>query len=56
MDVHGAGAKRADAKSGDPGAFPKGRGPQGDVMRIYNLVRCVRGGTAGRAAAAPMSR
>jgi hypothetical protein len=46
MDVHGAGAQRADAKSGDPSRFPTGRGPQGDVMRIYNLVRCVRGGTA----------
>ena len=46
MDVHGAGAQRADAKSGDPSRFPQGRGPQGDVMRIYNLVRCVRGGKA----------
>jgi len=46
MDVHGAGAQRCDAKSGDPSRLPKGRGPQGDVMRIYNLVRCVRGGAA----------
>ena len=38
--------QRADAKSGDPSQFPQGRGPQGDVMRIYNLARCVRGGTA----------
>lgn len=44
LDVHGAGAQRADSKSGDPASFPQGRGPQGDVMRIYNLVRCVRGG------------
>jgi hypothetical protein len=46
MDVHGAGAQRADIKSGDPSKFPQGRGPQGDVIRIYNLVRCVCGGTA----------
>jgi uncharacterized protein DUF1566/EF hand domain-containing protein len=46
MDVHGAGAQRSDPKSGDPSRFPTGRGPQGDVIRIYNLVRCVRGGTA----------
>ncbi len=46
MDVHGAGAQRSDAKSGDPATFPQGRGPQGDVVRIYNLVRCVRGGVA----------
>ena len=29
--------------------FPRGRGPQGDVIRIENLVRCVRGGEARRA-------
>ena len=46
MDVHGAGAQRSDMKSGDPSAFRQGRGPQGDVMRIYNYVRCVRGGVA----------
>jgi Protein of unknown function (DUF1566)/EF hand len=46
MDVHGAGAQRSDAKSGDPDSFPQGRGPQGDVVRIENLVRCVRGGKA----------
>jgi len=46
MDVHGAGAQRSDPKSGDPSRFPHGRGPQGDVIRIYNFVRCVRGGTA----------
>lgn len=45
MDVHGAGAQRSDPKSGDPAMFPTGRGPQGDVIRIYNLARCVRGGT-----------
>ena len=44
LDVHGAGAQRSDPKSGDPATFPHGRGPQGDVIRIYNYVRCVRGG------------
>lgn len=42
LDVHGAGAQRSDPKSGDPAVFPHGRGPQGDVVRIYNYVRCVR--------------
>ena len=42
LDVHGAGAQRSDPKAGDPAAFPHGRGPQGDVIRIYNYVRCVR--------------
>ncbi len=46
MDVHGAGAQRSDPKSGDPGDYPQGRGPQGDDIRIYNYVRCVRGGAA----------
>ncbi len=44
MDVHGAGCQRSDPKSGDPADTPYGRGPQGDVLRIYNFVRCVRGG------------
>ncbi len=42
MDVHGAGAQRSDPKTGDPRNFPHGRGPQGDVIRIYNYVRLVR--------------
>jgi hypothetical protein len=42
LDVHGAGAQRSDPKSGDPNNFPHGRGPQGDVIRIYNYVRLVR--------------
>lgn len=46
LDVHGAGAQRSDPKSGDPSRFPKGRGPQGDVIRIYNYALCVRGGKA----------
>lgn len=43
-DVHGAGAQRSDPKAGNPAMFPHGHGPQGDVIRIYNYVRCVRGG------------
>jgi hypothetical protein len=42
LDVHGAGAQRSDPKVGSPGAFPYGRGPQGDVIRIFNYIRCVR--------------
>jgi hypothetical protein len=42
IDVHGAGAQRSDPKSGDPADYPYGRGPQGDAIRIYNYVRCVR--------------
>ncbi len=47
MDVHGAGAQRADQKSGDPSNYPTGHGPQGDAVRIYNYARCVSGGTTG---------
>lgn len=42
LDVHGAGAQRSDPKTGDAEDFPYGRGPQGDVLRIENLVRLVR--------------
>ena len=42
QDVHGAGAQRSDPKIGDPDDYPYGHGPQGDVIRIYNYVRCVR--------------
>ncbi len=42
LDVHGAGAQRSSPKSGDEAALPRGRGPQGDVLRIYNYARCVR--------------
>jgi hypothetical protein len=41
-DVHGAGAQRSDPKTGNPDDYPYGFGPQGDVIRIYNYVRCVR--------------
>jgi hypothetical protein len=44
MDVHGAGSQRSDPKVGDASRFPEGRGPQGDVIRIRNMVRLVRGG------------
>jgi hypothetical protein len=46
LDVHGAGSQRSDPKAGDPSRFPRGRGPQGDVISIYNMVRPVRGGEA----------
>ena len=46
LDVHGAGAQRSDPKSGDPATYPLGRGPQGDVIKIYNYARCVRGSSA----------
>ena len=42
LDVHGAGCQRSDPKDGDPAAYPYGRGPQGDVIRIFNHVRLVR--------------
>jgi hypothetical protein len=42
INVHGAGAQRSDPKAGDPAQFPRGRGPQGDDIRIYNFVRAVR--------------
>ena len=41
MDVHGAGAQRSDPKSGNPSDYPHGRGPQSEVIRIYNYVRLV---------------
>lgn len=44
LDIHGAGAQRSDPKFGNPSDFPYGRGPQGDVIRIYNYVRLVRAG------------
>lgn len=53
MDVHGAGSQRSDPKSGDASNFPRGRGPQGDVIRINNFVRCVRGGAAKARTAGP---
>lgn len=47
MDVHGAGCQRSDPKAGNPDDYPQsGHGPQGDVRRIFNHARCVRGGVA----------
>ena len=46
-DVHGAGAQRSEDKSGDPSRYATGHGPQGDVVRIYNYVRCVTGNSDG---------
>ena len=46
IDVHGAGAQRSDPKIGDPADYPEGNGPQGDAIRIFNYVRCVRGGVS----------
>ena len=42
MDVHGAGAQRSDPKTGNASDYPHGFGPQGDVIRINNMVRLVR--------------
>ena len=44
IDVHGAGAQRSDPKNGTEADFPQYHGPQGDVQRVYNYVRCVRNG------------
>jgi hypothetical protein len=41
-DVHGAGAQRSDPKQGDPATLPYAHGPQGDAVRVYNMVRLVR--------------
>jgi len=41
MDVHGSGSQRSDPKTGKP----MSRGPQGDMIRVDNYVRCVRGGS-----------
>ncbi len=51
LDVHGAGAQRGDPKSGNPEAFPYGRGPQGDAIRIYNFARAVRDDSGGSTSA-----
>lgn len=42
QDVHGAGSQKSDVMIGDPADYPKGHGPQGDAVRIYNYVRLVR--------------
>ena len=45
IDVHGAGSQRSDPKTGEP----MSRGPQGDMIRVKNYVRMVRGGDVNRA-------
>ena len=40
----------------NPDEFPISRGPQGDICRLLNLVRCVRGGVADRAMEGPEGR
>jgi len=42
QDVHGAGSQKSDIMIGDPANYPKGHGPQGDAVRVYNYVRLVR--------------
>ncbi|WP_412515007.1 hypothetical protein [Vibrio cyclitrophicus] len=42
LDVHGAGAQRAEPKTGNAKDYPNVYGPQGDVIRIENDVRAVR--------------
>jgi hypothetical protein len=42
LDAHGAGAMRSDPKTANPNQFPDGFGPQGDDIRGYNYVLCVR--------------
>jgi len=41
VDVHGTGCQRCDPKTGEPSY---GWAPQGDVVRVDNFVRVVRGG------------
>jgi hypothetical protein len=42
VNIHGAGAVKADFKSGDPADYPTGHGPQNGAVRIFNYARCVR--------------
>jgi hypothetical protein len=46
LDVHGAGSQRSDPKTGDLADYPTTMGPQGDVRRLENYARCVRGGVS----------
>lgn len=55
MNAHGAGAVRSDPKTGEPSRWANGLGPQSDEIRIFNYVRCVRGGAARLRTAAPAS-
>ncbi len=40
--IHGAGAQRSDPKEADAADCPEGDDPQGDAIRIDNMVRLVR--------------
>jgi len=43
MDTHGAGASRNDPKEEASGTtYPTYWGPQGDIVYVYNYIRCVR--------------
>ena len=49
VDAHGAGCQRSDPKSGElsdftyvPYGYYFGSAPQGDAIRLFNSVRCVR--------------
>lgn len=55
IDVHGAGAQRSDPKQGDATDYPTGHGPQGDSIRIDNMVRCVTAGDVDRVEGQPSS-
>lgn len=51
QDVHGAGCQRSDPKGGSLAdwtyvvdGYYSSQAPQGDAIRIFNFVRCVRGG------------
>ena len=55
MNAHGAGAVRSDPKTGDAFRWVNGLGPQSDEIRIFNYVRCVRGGAAKLRTAPPAS-
>lgn len=42
LDVHGAGAQRSEPKTGNVNNYPVYRGPQGDLVTVYNYCRAVR--------------
>ncbi len=42
LDVHGAGSQRSDPKTGLASDYPKYRGPQGDLVMVFNHCRAVR--------------
>lgn len=56
LDVHGAGAQRNDTKSGKASDYPDFHGPQGDVVYVYNFVRCVRNASGASLANVPVER